>query len=90
VPVEVLYGLIAVLLSAVLALSGLWVRSQDKHREWATGLLTQHAQDIAVMRRDFDAVLKAINRMEETFARHNEREQRVQDALIRKLGLEVD
>jgi hypothetical protein len=35
-------------------------------------------------------VLKAINRMEETFARHNEREQRVQDALIRKLGLEVD
>ena len=89
-PVEVLYGLIAALMSALIALAGLWVKSQDRHREWATGLLTQHAQELAVMRRDFDAVLRAITRMEETFQRHDEREQRVHDALIRKLGLEVE
>lgn len=48
-PEQVLYGIISFLGLAVLTLSGLWIRTADKHREWATSKIADHTTIIAVV-----------------------------------------
>ena len=89
-PEGVLYAIIAALTTALIALGGLWVRSHDGHRQWATERINEHTRDIAVMRSDFSAVAKDMRELKDLLQAHDKREQRIHDAMISRFGLAVD
>jgi hypothetical protein len=85
-----LYAVIGVLIAAVLALAGLWVRAQDQHRLWATAKLTDHERVIAILEHDFAGVRQDVADIKDMITDHTKQDRRFQAAVARKLSLDVE
>lgn len=86
-PEHVLYGIISFLVLAVVTLGGLWVRTHDKHREWATEQITEQATVIAVLQATHVSIKEDMGEIRKMLDRHLEIEEKFQRAIVARLGI---
>ncbi len=85
-----LYALIGVLVAAVLALAGLWVRAQDQHRLWATSKIADHERVIAILEHDFAGVRQDVSDIKRMIDDHTKQDRRFQAAVAHKMNLVIE
>lgn len=87
---EMYHGIIAILISAVLILSGLWVRAHDRHRQWSLEKINDHERALALLEQDFKAIHVSLNEIKKLIYDHTRHDAAVHDAILRKFNIEVD
>lgn len=89
-PTEILYGVITALVAAVIVLCGLWIKSHDGHRQWAVERINSHDKTLAVLEHDFAGIREDLSEIKMLLSEHTKHDLKIHDALIRKLGLQVE
>lgn len=89
-PTEILYGVITALGAAVLVLCGLWIKSHDGHRQWAVERINSHDKTLAVLERDYIGIREDLAEIKMMLGEHTKHDRKIHDALIAKLGLQIE
>ncbi len=84
-----LYAVIGVLVAAVLALAGLWVRAQDQYRLWATAKIADHERVIAMLEHDLTGMRDDVSEIKGMILDHTKQDRQFQAAVARKLNLVI-
>lgn len=85
-----MYAVVAVLATAVVTLAGLWVRSMDEHKRWATQAILDHARTLAVLQNDYQRIFSEISDIKRMIESHTRLDRKYQAALVKRFNLEVD
>ena len=85
-----LYALIGILVAAVLALSGLWVRAQDAHRLWATTKIVEHERVIGILDVGFKRVGEDVAEIKRMIEDHTRQDRKFQAAMAQKFSIKVE
>ena len=88
-PTDVLHSIIAVLVAAVLVLSGLWIRAHDTHRAWTIERINSHEKTLAVLESEFVGVRDDLTDIKVAIREHTARDELIHDAMIRKFDLKL-
>lgn len=100
IPDSILYSvivlLILIIVTVIAAFGGLWIRSHDNHRQWATEQINDHGQVIAVLKNDFAGIHEDLSEIKMALHEHikdqnkrDDADRRFKIAVMQKLHLEV-
>lgn len=85
-PHEILFSVIGLLSLVVVTLGGLWVKSHDNHRQWATEKINEHEKVIAAMKATGESIREDISEIKETLRGLMQLQSELQQSLVSRIG----